>query len=130
MVTELQFIAIAAFLLWCLVSSVCGILVPAEEPALLIWREHGPSGWTGWRQAHFGLTAADLRILTQPEPVLDERACAGLFDTVLLQARSADSDAVQFAVARSDQDWLAVQYVSDALAVDRAAVADSGSARR
>ena len=30
MVTELQFVAIAAFLIWCLVSSLCGVLDPAE----------------------------------------------------------------------------------------------------
>ena len=28
MVTELQFVAIAAFLIWCLVSSLCGVLEP------------------------------------------------------------------------------------------------------
>ena len=38
MVTELQFVAIVAFFIWCLVSSLCGILNPDEdEPARLVY---------------------------------------------------------------------------------------------
>ena len=116
MATELQFIAIAAFLLWCLVSALCGVLNPEATESLLIRREHGPTGWTAWREVHFGLTAADRRILAQPEPIIDARACTGLFDTVLHQSRRPDSDAVQFAIVRppldGSPDRLAVLYVS------------------
>jgi hypothetical protein len=36
MVTELQFVAIAAFLIWGLVSSLCGLLKPdADDPQLV-----------------------------------------------------------------------------------------------
>jgi hypothetical protein len=121
MVTELQFAAIIAFLMWGLVSSLCGVLNPdgTEAPARLIWREHGPAGWSGWRQLHFGLTAADRRIVTQPEPVLDDAACTGLFDTVLQQTRQPDSDAVQFAIVRAADDQgeneTIVVFVSDVL---------------
>ena len=44
MVTELQFVAIAAFLLWCLVSSLSGLLALDPDQARLVWREHGPDG--------------------------------------------------------------------------------------
>ena len=115
MVTELQFVAIAAFLIWCLVSSLSGVLDPAEASARLIWREHGPAGWGRWREAHFGLTAADRRILVQSEPVPDRTATAALIDTVLHQARRPESDAVQFAIVRASQDsgQHTVVFVSD-----------------
>ena len=61
MATELQFVAIAAFLIWCLVSSLWGVLKPEPDAARLVFREHGPAGWRGWREVHFGLTAADHR---------------------------------------------------------------------
>jgi hypothetical protein len=119
MVTELQFVAIAAFLIWCLVSSVSGLLAPDPDEARLVWREHGPTGWSGWREAHFGLTAADRRVLTQAAPVLDDATRAALFDTVMQQARRPDCDAVQFAVVRmsSEDDHPMVLYASDPVAV-------------
>ena len=61
MATELQFVAIAAFLIWCLVSSLCGVLRPEPDAARLVFREHGPGGWRWWREVHFGLTAADAQ---------------------------------------------------------------------
>jgi hypothetical protein len=117
-VTEWQFVAIAAFLLWCLVSSVCGALHPPDDsPARLIWREHDADGWSPWRPAYFGLTAADHRILQAPEPPIDAPARAALFETVLCQARKPRSDGVQFAIVRvaSDPDTrlTAVAFVSD-----------------
>jgi hypothetical protein len=119
MVTELQFVAIAAFLIWCLVSSLSGLLAPDPDEARLVWREHGPAGWGGWREAHFGLTAADRRVLTQSEPVLDGTTRAALLETVMQQARRPDSDAVQFAVVRmsSEDDHPMVVYASDHVAV-------------
>ena len=47
------------------------------------WREHGPDGWSGWREAYFALTTADHRMLTRPEPVLDPRTRGALLDTVM-----------------------------------------------
>jgi len=91
MVTELQFVAIAAFLLWGLVSSVCGMLKPAEEPARLVWRERCPVGWGAWREVHFGLTAADRRVLLQQEPAVDRVAVDGLFRAVLSQDPNPDA---------------------------------------
>jgi hypothetical protein len=119
MVTELQFVAIAAFLIWCLVSSLSGLLAPDPDEARLVWREHGPAGWGGWREAHFGLTAADRRVLTQPEPVLDSATRAALLDTVMHQARRPDSDAVQFAVVRmsSEDTRPTLIFASDHVAV-------------
>jgi hypothetical protein len=115
MVTALQFVAIAAFLIWCLVSSLSGLLALDPDEARLVWRERGPKGWGGWREAYFGLTAADRRVLTQPESVPDATARAALLDTVLLQTRRPDSDAVQFAIVRmsSDQEPPTVIFVSD-----------------
>jgi hypothetical protein len=43
MVTELQFIAVAAFLIWGLVSSLCGVLTNAPDTARLVWHRHGPA---------------------------------------------------------------------------------------
>jgi hypothetical protein len=65
------------------------------------------------------LTAADRRVLTQAEPVLDDATRAALLDTVLHQARRPDCDAVQFAVVRmSSEDALAmVIFASDHVAV-------------
>jgi hypothetical protein len=118
MVTNLQFVAIAAFLIWCLVSSLCGMFDVDAEPARLVWREHGQGGWGNWREAHFGLTAADRRVLSQPESALDAKACATLLDTVLQQARHPDSDAVQFAVVRMPPDeGTTVVFVSDSMPV-------------
>ena len=119
MVTELQFVAIAAFLIWCLVSSLTGLLALDPDEARLVWREHRPQGWGGWREAYFGLTTADRRVLTQPEPVLDPSAHAALLDTVMYQTRHPDADAVQFAVVRmsSDHDQPTVFYVSDHVGV-------------
>jgi hypothetical protein len=37
MVTELQFVAVAAFLIWGLVSSLCGVLTAAPDTARLVW---------------------------------------------------------------------------------------------
>jgi hypothetical protein len=38
MVSELQFVAVAAFLIWGLVSSLCGVLTAAPDTARLVWR--------------------------------------------------------------------------------------------
>jgi len=119
MVTELQFVAIAAFLIWCLVSSVCGLLTPDPDDARLVWREHGPTGWGAWREVHFGLTTANRRVLTQPEAVLDNAARAALLDTVIHQTRRVDSDSVQFAVVRTTPEdaQTTVVYASDRMAI-------------
>jgi hypothetical protein len=118
MVSELQFVAIAAFLTWGLVSSLCGLLKPdPDEASRLVWREHDSTGWSGWREVHYGLTAADRRILLQPERDLDQTAYTGLFDTVMHQTRQPDSDAVQFAIVRRSHDTGEAQnrvvFVSD-----------------
>jgi hypothetical protein len=42
MVTELQFVAVAAFLIWGLVASLCGVLTAAPDAARLVW--HHRSG--------------------------------------------------------------------------------------
>jgi hypothetical protein len=34
MVTELQFVAVAAFLIWGLAASLCGLLKPDEDPSV------------------------------------------------------------------------------------------------
>ena len=132
MVTELQFVAIAAFLIWCLVSSLSGLLAPDPNEARLVWREHGPAGWGGWREAHFGLTAADRRVLTQPDPVLDSATRKALLDTVMHQARHPDSDAVQFAVVRmsSEETRATVVFASDHVAVASASPSIDRSAKR
>ena len=119
MISELQFAGIAAFLVWCLLSSLCGVLSPnpAGPRTRLIWREHGPAGWSPWREVHFGLSAADRRILFATDPVLDRSACAALVDTVLHQTPRPESDAVQFAILRAPQDpgeqHITVVFVSD-----------------
>jgi hypothetical protein len=38
MVTELQFVAVAVFLMWGLVASLCGVLTAAPDAARLVWR--------------------------------------------------------------------------------------------
>jgi hypothetical protein len=118
MVSELQFAAIAAFLIWCLVSSLSGLPDAHQTESRLIWREHGPAGWSRWRQVHFGLAAADRRLLMQPEPVVDQTACASLLDTVLQQASSPDSDTLQFAIVRrAEGDQTTLVFVSDTKAL-------------
>ncbi len=78
------------------------------------------AGWDGWREAHFGLTAADRRLLTQPEPLLDPQKRASLLDTVMQQDRHPDADAVQFAVVRmsADRDQARAVFISDQIAID------------
>jgi hypothetical protein len=122
MVTELQFVAIAAFLIWCLVSSLSGLLALDPDQARLVWREHGPDGWGGWREAYFALTAADNRMLMRAEPVLDPATRAALLDTVMEQARQPSTDAVQFAVVRmsSEADQPTLIFLSDQIAVPAA----------
>jgi hypothetical protein len=119
MIHELQFVAIAAFLIWCLVSSLSGLLAFDPDEARLVWRERRPCGWDGWREAHFGLTAADRRLLTQPEPLLDPEKRASLLDTVMQQDRHPDADAVQFAVVRmsADRDQARAVFISDQIAI-------------
>ncbi len=48
MVTELQFIAVAAFLIWGLVASLCGVLTAAPDAARLVWHDRAsePDGQT------------------------------------------------------------------------------------
>jgi len=41
MVTELQFVAVAAFLFWGLVASLCGVLTAAPDTAELVRRDRG-----------------------------------------------------------------------------------------
>jgi hypothetical protein len=41
MVTELQFVAVAAFLLWGLVASLCGVLTGAPDTLDLFRRDRG-----------------------------------------------------------------------------------------
>jgi hypothetical protein len=41
MVSELQFVAVAAFLIWGLVASLCGVLTAAPDTARLVWRHRG-----------------------------------------------------------------------------------------
>jgi len=43
MVTNLQFVAIAIFLLWGLVSSLCDVFVHGQDDAHLVQRDRGPS---------------------------------------------------------------------------------------
>ena len=119
MVNELQFVAIAAFLIWCLVSSLSGLLAADPDEARLVWREHRPDGWGGWREAYFALTAADRRALTQPEPFLDPVKRAALLDIVMEETRRPDADAVQFAVVRmsTEHDRAKAIFVSDEVAV-------------
>lgn len=119
MVTELQFVAIAAFLIWCLVSSLSGLLALDPDQARLVWREHGPDGWSGWREAYFALTTADRRMLMQPEPVLDPIARAALLDAVMEQTRQPSTDTIQFAVVRmsSEADQPTLVFLSDQVAV-------------
>ncbi len=119
MVTQLQFVAIAAFLIWCLVSSLCGLHGPDTAPARLAWREHGPAGWSKWRGVHFGLTVAARRVLTDPEPVVDATVCATLLDVVRRQARHPESDAIQFAIVRvtPEPGQPTVVFASDVLSV-------------
>jgi hypothetical protein len=119
MVTELQFVAIAAYLAWCLISSVCAMLRPdgVDPPAQLVWREHGPAGWSRWRAVHFGLTSANRRVLDQPEQPIDSKARAGLLDTVLQQAGHPDTDAVQFVVVRRSTDDQPTVFVSGTASV-------------
>jgi hypothetical protein len=107
MLTELQFVAITAFLIWGLVSSVCGLLTPSAAEPVLVWREHGPDGWDRWRELHFGLTGAERRALGQLQStVLTDSDRAGLTDAVLRQTRRADSDAVQFAVVHRSPEGI------------------------
>ena len=49
MVTELQFIAVAAFLIWGLASSLCGLLKPDADDAELV--QHGRES-RGAQQPH------------------------------------------------------------------------------
>jgi hypothetical protein len=42
MVTELQFVAVAAFLLWGLVASLCGVLTAAPDAVKLVRRDRRP----------------------------------------------------------------------------------------
>ena len=39
MVTELQFVAVAVFLIWGLVASLCGVLTTDPDAARLVWRD-------------------------------------------------------------------------------------------
>jgi hypothetical protein len=41
MVTELQFVAVAAFLIWGLVASLCGVLTAAPDALELVRRNRG-----------------------------------------------------------------------------------------
>jgi hypothetical protein len=41
MVTELQFVAVAAFLLWGLVASLCGVLTAPPDTVELVRRDRG-----------------------------------------------------------------------------------------
>jgi hypothetical protein len=43
MVTELQFVAVAAFLIWGLVASLCGVLTAAPDALHLIKHDRGPA---------------------------------------------------------------------------------------
>jgi hypothetical protein len=40
MVTQLQFVAIAVFLMWGLLSSLCDVLARGQDEAQLVCREH------------------------------------------------------------------------------------------
>ena len=55
MVTELQFIAVAAFLIWGLVASLCGVLTAAPDTARLVSRHRE-------RKPEDPLTANDAEI--------------------------------------------------------------------
>ena len=44
MVTQLQFVAIAGFLIWGLLSSLCDVLSSRNEEAHLVSRQRGPLG--------------------------------------------------------------------------------------
>jgi hypothetical protein len=44
MVTELQFIAVAVFLIWGLASSLCGLLKPDVDDAELVRRDQQSHG--------------------------------------------------------------------------------------
>jgi hypothetical protein len=123
MVTEWQFVVIGAFLIWCLVGSLCGLIAPAATEALLIFREDGPEGWLPWREVHFGLTAGNRRVLEHPGDAVDFPAHAELLETVLAQTLHDDTIAIQFAVMRRSAEHVgtrpAVSYLSDRVSLGR-----------
>jgi hypothetical protein len=129
MTPEVQFIAITAFLIWGLVSSVSGLFTPSATEGQLVWREHTADGWQPWRPAHFGLTNANLRALNRSDGELAETDRAELLETVLHQAGRPDADAVQFAVVRRSPEPVYAEadvvFVSEqvAVAADRWGVA-------
>lgn len=117
MVSELQFIAVGVFLTWCLVSSLSGMLRhdTVDRPARLLWREHDSSGWTRWREVHYGLTTADRRTLARPGHSVDESGYAALIETVMHQAVAPEARAIQYAVIDTSEDTATpgVLFVSD-----------------
>jgi hypothetical protein len=115
MVTEVQFVATAAFLIWCLACSLAGLISsPDTDETRLIWREHGPAGWGSWHVAPFGLTASDRRALTRSADHPGGRIRGSVLDAVCQWSRQPDSDAVQYAVVRTtDQDRAAPVFVSE-----------------
>jgi hypothetical protein len=68
MVTELQFLAVAAFLIWGLVCSLCGVLTSAPDAAQLVRRDRGVKPE--------GPTPTDVLHATDPsiDPSLDAEA--------------------------------------------------------
>jgi hypothetical protein len=71
MVTELQFVAVAAFLIWGLVSSLCGVLTAAPDTARLVWHHRGAKPETpGVTPDHTAVASAD----PSSEPSLENHA--------------------------------------------------------
>jgi hypothetical protein len=67
MVTELQFVAVAAFLIWGLVSSLCGVLTAAPDTARLVGHHRGVRPETSD-------VAPDQRTVASADPSLETHA--------------------------------------------------------
>lgn len=69
MPAELQFAAIALFLIWCMASAASGSLwhEDTDRRGGLVWRDRTAAGRSDWRARHLDLTG--------PEPLRDGVGC-------------------------------------------------------
>jgi len=71
MVTELQFVAVAVFLIWGLVASLCGVLTTDPDAARLVWRDRDSKPEAPTAELDQAAFVSDHAAVALPNPPID-----------------------------------------------------------
>ncbi|MHA3020710.1 hypothetical protein ACXPWS_10635 [Mycobacterium sp. BMJ-28] len=122
MSSGLDVLVLAAVLLGAVISALSGLINPVlDYGARVMWRVHGPTGWSQWRPAHYALTDRDHDLIARESSSLDRPIGQSLRGAIVRDRRGLGCAVIQFVVLRDLVDGQShcsvAEYVSDVFAV-------------